>query len=31
MAEAEWDSLRDALRTSIGDRLEVEDLAPDQP
>ncbi|MDQ4006442.1 MAG: hypothetical protein M3135_09145 [Actinomycetota bacterium] len=28
MAEAEWDSLREALRKSIGDRLEVEDLAP---
>ena len=30
MAEAEWESLRDALRKSIGDRLEVEDLTPDR-
>ncbi|MGH2685011.1 MAG: hypothetical protein ACRDJP_06060, partial [Actinomycetota bacterium] len=30
MAEAEWDTLRDALRGSIGDRLEVEDLSPDR-
>jgi hypothetical protein len=30
MAEAEWESLRDVLRSGLGDLLEVEDLSPDQ-
>ena len=31
MSESEWESLRGALAASIGSRLEVEDLAHDQP
>jgi hypothetical protein len=31
MAEQEWESLRDALQASLGIKVEVEDLAPDQP
>jgi len=31
MAETEWGSFRDALRSSLRDNVEVEDLAPDQP
>ena len=31
MAEQEWESLRDALRQSLGPNVEIEDLAPDQP
>ena len=31
MSQSEWESLRDALANTLGDQLEVEDLAEDQP
>jgi hypothetical protein len=31
MSETEWGSFRDALRSSLGENVEVEDLPPAQP